>query len=321
MQKFKEIGWNGFLFAVPEDVYLTRQGGDAKQGTLTLESEKYMIEIKWEPIPEKPIKAVADLVIEQARKNIKKKMKRDLEVRERRSTTIHNHDAVYLHLKSIIEERYYIWYCQESDRVVVFRLVCESLDEKTREMIKRFFNSLRCHYKGKNIWSLMKTRFETPESFLLKDAEIKVGRARFILSDDKLSAFTIKTKMIIVEYFSLANLVFTDTYEDPEKWFEKNYLKDLKKVLKKRKIEFKTSEKKDLEGHTIIIRQAEKISGLSSRSTNLYSTAVWYCPEMNRMYAVTVASSIVKPFFLKRELNKKEHEKIFNEIIESFKCH
>jgi len=320
LQKFKEIGWNGFILTVPEDVYLTRQGGNAKQGTLMLESEKYLIELKWEPIPKKPLKAVADLLIEHSRKNIKKKTKRDLEVRERRNTTIQNHDAVYLYLKSTIEERYYVWLCKESNRIVIFRLACESFDEKTREMIKRFLNTLKCHDKGKNVWSLMKVRFEAPESFLLKDAEIKVGKARFILSDEKLSAFTIKTKMIIVEYFSLASLLFTDTYEDPEKWFEKNYLKDLKKTLK-RKIEFKTREKKDLEGHTVIIRQAKKTSGFYSRSTSLYSTAVWHCPEMDRMYAVTVASTVIKPFFLKRRLSKETHDKIFNEIIESFKCH
>jgi len=320
--KFKKIGWNGLLFRVPEEVYLTRHGGDAKRGTLSLESEGYLIEIQWEPIPKKPkpIESIIESIIERARKNVKK-AKQDLEIREGKNVTIHNHDAVYLHLKSIIEERYYIWYCKESDRIIFSRFVCTTFDKKSRNLIKQFLSSFKCHNKGKNVWSLMGIHFEIPQSFLLKAAEFKVGKTRIILEENKLSPFTVRTRTIIIEYFSMANLLFKDTYNDSEKWFEENYSKELKKILKKRRVQFKTIGKKELGSHRIIIKQAKTTSGFSTKSTNLYSTAIWHCPEMNRIYSVTVTSNITRPFLLKRELKKEEHEKIFNDLITTFKCH
>ncbi len=320
--KFKEIGWNGFLLTVPEEFYLARHGGNAKQGLISLESEGYLIEIKWEPIPKKPkpLESIIESLIELAKKSVKK-TKQDLKILERKNATINQHDAIYLHLKSMNDERFYVWYCKESDRVIISHFVFKTFDKKSRDLIKRFMRTFQCHMKEKNVWSLMKIRFESPKSFLLKEADIKVARSRIVLAEDKFSAFTVRTRTIIIEYFSIANLIFKDTYEDPERWFEKNYLKDLKKILKKRRIKFKTTGKRELDDHKIIIRQAKIASGLSSRSTDLYTTAIWYCEEMNRMYSVTVASSITKPFFLKRELNEEEHSNLFDDIITNFKCH
>ena len=320
--KFKEIGWNGFLLTVPEEMHLTRQGGDANRGTFLLESEGSLIEFSWQPIPKKPkpLASVVEGIVEQTRKKVEKE-KQKFSIYEKKNVSVNNHNAVYLRLKSVIEERYYIWYCQESNRIVVSRFVFETFNEKSRNFIKQFINTLKCHMKEKNVWSLMKVRFNSPQSFLLKEAKIEVGRTHLTLAENKLSMFTEKVRTINIDYFTMANLTFKDTYEDPEKWFEKNYLKDLKKILKKRWIKFETIDKKEIENHKIVIKQAKATSGLYIRSTEFYSNASWYCPEINRMYSVTFSSKISRPFFFKRELKKEEHDELFNEILESFQCH
>jgi len=320
--KFKEIGWNGFLLTVPEEMYLTRQGGNANRGTFLLESEGFLIEFNWQPIPKKPkpLDSIVDGVIERSKKKAEKK-KQKFRIYERKNVTVNNHNAVYLHLKSLIEERYYIWYCEESNRSVVSRFVLETFDEKSRNFIKQFLNTLKCHMKEKNVWSLMKVRFNSPQSFLLKEARMEVGRTHFTLEENKLSAFMERIRTINVDYFTMANLTFRDTYEDPKKWFEENYLKDLKKILKKRRIKFETIEEKEIDGHKIVIKQAKAKSGFYVRSTELYSNASWYCPEINRMYSVTVSSKVIRPIIFKRKLEKKEHDELFNRILESFQCH
>jgi len=307
---------------VPEEMHLTRQGGDANRGTIFLESERSLFEISWQPIPRKPkpLPSVVETIVDQAKKSAEKK-KQKFNVLERRDAVVNNHNAIYLRLKSNIEERYYIWYCQESNRLIISRFVFETFDEKSIRIIKQFLNMLKCHIKGKNVWSLMKFRFECPQSFLLRDTEIKVGKVHIGLVENKLSAFTEKVRTIYVDYFSMANLTFKETYEDPEKWFEKDYLKSLKKILKKRRIEFETSGEKELRGHKTVIKQAKVTSGLSTRRTDLYSNASWYCPETNRMYSITLNSGVARPMFFKRKLEKKEHDELFNEILESFQCH
>ncbi len=320
--KLKEIGWNGFLMKVPEEMHLTRQGGDANQGTFSLESERYLIEFRWQPIPKKPgpLLSVVETIIDQAKKDAEKK-KQKFNIKGRKDTTVYGHNAIYLRLETKIEEHYYMWYCQESNRIIISRFVCETLDEKSINMIKQFLNDLKCHSKEKNVWALMKIRFESPQSFLLKEARIGVGRSHIELEEKKLSAFTERVRAIHVDYFSLANLTFKDTYEDPEKWFEKDYLKDLKKTLRKRRIKFETSGEMEIRKHKAVIKQAMTRSGFTTRSVNLYTNATWYCPEMNRMYSITVTSGTTRPIFLKRELKKEEHESLFNELLKSFQCH
>jgi len=320
--KFKDIGWNGFLIPVPEEMHLVRHGGNADQGTFSLESEEYMIEFNWRPIPKKPkpLLSVVETLIDQAKKNAKKK-KQKLSIKGKKETTVYGHNAVYLRMETVVKEHYYVWYCQESNRLVIFRFVCETLDEKSRNLIKHLLNTLRCHMKEKNVWSLMRVRFKAPKSFLLRDARIGIGRGHIELAERKLSAFTEKTREIHVSYFSMANLKFKDTYEDPGKWFEKNYLKDLKKTLKKRRIKFETSGEMEIRGHKAVIKRAITKSGLTTRSTNLHTNATWYCSEMNRMYSVTVTSGATRPFFLKRKIEEEEHKELFNDILASFQCH
>jgi len=320
--KFKEIGWNGFLMKVPEEMHITRQGGNAQRGTFIIESEGHLIEFSWQPVPNKPkpLLSIVETIIDQAKKDAEKK-KQKFSIEERRDTTVKNHDAIYLRLKAPVEERYYIWNCQESGRLIASRFVFETFDEKTRKFVKQFLSTLQCHMKEKNIWALMKIRFETPQSFLLEDAKIEISKAHIVLTENKFSAFEESKRTICVAYFPMANLRFKDTYEDPEKWFEKNYMKDLKKTLRKRRFNFKTIEKKELKGHVAIIKQAKATTGIYVRSTDLCSNASWYCPEMNRMYSLSLNSKVTRPLFFRRQLKKEEHDNLFNEIFESFHCH
>ena len=320
--KLKEIGWNGFLMTVPEEMYLIRQGGNANQGTFSLESEECLVEFNWKPISKKkePLISVVESIIERAKKEADKK-KQKLSIKSKKATMVNNHDAMYLRMKSIAEECYYIWYCQESNRLVIVRFILETLDDKSRKFIKRFLAALKCHAEERYVWALMKMRFEAPKTFLLSEMKMEVGRAHILLVESNLSVFEERRRTINLDYFSMANLRFKDTYKDPEKWFEKNYMKAFKKILRKRKVHFNASGKKELNGHKAVIKQVKTASGFYMRSAILCSTACWYCSETNRIYILTVNSRTTRPIFLKRRLEKKEHDALFDEVLASFQCH
>jgi len=320
--KLKEIGWNGFLIKVPEEMHLTRQGGNAKRGTFFIESEDSLIEFSWNPLPKesKSLLSIVEQITDRIKKDAGKK-KIEFNIEEKKDTIVNNHDAIYLRLKYGIEERYYVWQCQESNRLIAIRFVFKEYDEKAKNIVKQLLSTIQCHTKEKNVWSLMKFRFEAPKTFLLSESRIEVGKSHIELIENEFYAFEERKRTIYVDYFPMANLRFKDTYEDPEKWFEKSYLKEFKRILKKRRIDFKTIGKKEMGGHEIIIKQAETTSGFSTRSTELCSAAFWYCPEMNRMYFIALNSKVTRLFFLKRKLKKKEHNDLFNEILESFQCH
>jgi hypothetical protein len=119
----------------------------------------------------------------------------------------------------------------------------------------------------------------------------------------------------------MANLLFKDTYQDPGKWFEKNFVKEFRKTLRKRRVRFATIGERDLSGHKAVIKRAKTTYGLYTRMTDLCSIACWYCQEMNRMYFVAVYSRVARPAFLKRVLKEEEHNELFDGILESFRCH
>ena len=318
--KFNEFGWTGFALKVPEEMRFTRQGGDSRLGNFMLEAENYMIEAKWEtfePKKAKPLSEIAEALVGQVKKQSKKQ---SITVLGKEDTYVSKHKALYMIMKSQAEERVYIWYCDESQRVIIFRFVFGAFDESARKITKHVLDTVQCHSE-KSIWSLLNLHFETPSSFLLTDTKITVGRAHFILSDRQLSSFADKTDRILIEYFSMANLIYEGTYKDLDKWLEKNYLKDLGKRLKERRIKFKLAEPIGVKRHKTVVKRATIKSGISWRKTTISTNATWYCPRMNRIYSVTVASSNKRPAFLSRKIDEEAHLKLMEDLLASFDCH
>jgi len=319
--RFEEIGWNGFLIRVPEEMHLTRQGGDANKGTFIIESEDSFIEFYWNPIPKRqmPLLSIVDQITDRIEREAKKKRLKF--TTERSDTIINDHKAIYLLLNYGVEERYYVWQCPESNRVIAVRLIFKTYGEKERNIVKQLMGTIKCHMDGDNVWSLMKIRFEAPKSFLLRSAEFSVGRSHIELAESKISMLEDFGRMIYVCYFPLANVRFKDTYNDPEKWFDNVYLRDFRRILRKRRVNFEFKDKVEIMGHEAIIKQAEMTSGLFTRTSGLCSAAFWYCPETNRMYFVALNTHISKPVILKRRIERTEHERLFGRILESFHCH
>ncbi|MCS7120565.1 MAG: hypothetical protein RMJ07_04115 [Nitrososphaerota archaeon] len=321
--KFKEFGWNNIFLEVPDEMRFSRQGGNSKNGTFVLEAENYFIEARWEEFDPKKIRPLSDVIdglVEQMKKKSKKK---DLEVKvmAREDTFIGRHKALYAVVRSSVDDRFYLWYCDDSSRIVILRFAFKAFDEDSKQIIRRVVDSFDCHGEKSNIWSVMEVRFSLPRSFLLTDTKVSVGRAHFMFTDQKLSAFTEKTRKLLIEYFSMANLVFKDSYRDLEKWFAQNYLKDLRKKLGEGKVEFKTVESKKIKRHNVLVKKAIKSSGISSRKSSILENLTWYCSGSNRIYSVTAASSVKRPFIFKREIDEEDFNKMMEELMLTFQCH
>ena len=199
--KFKEIGWNGFLVRVPEEMHLTRQGGNANKGTFFIESEDSLIEFSWNPLPKKSesLLSIVEQITDRIRKDAgKKKIKFSIE--EKKDAIVNNHDAIYLRLKYGVEERYYVWQCKESDRLIAVRFVFRANEEKARKIVRQLLSTIKCHVEKNNVWSFMKIRFEAPKTFLLSTTKIQVGRSYIQLVEDKPVSYThltLPTKRIV----------------------------------------------------------------------------------------------------------------------------
>jgi len=319
--KFKAFGWNGILFEVQEDMRFSRQGGNAKSGHVMLEAEEHVVEARWDTVIRKKSRPLSD-VTESLIKQMKgKSKKQEVSILKQEEAYVSTHKAMYMIPKSEIEERLYVWYCEESERLVILRFVFKVFDETAKTLMRRAIETMECHREKASTWSVMNLQFETPGTFLLTDTKIAVGRAHFMLTDRKQSAFSDKLWRILIEYFSMANVVFKDSYRDLNKWFEQNYQKDLRKMVRIRKFKFESPEPGSIRRHKTNIRQGVDNSGFSWRKTTVISNASWYCSGMNRIYSVTVLSTLSRPAFFKRVLDEEEHGKLLGNLLASFKCH
>lgn len=324
--KFKELGWNGFLLEIPEEMRLTSEGGNIKSGYLKFEMEGFLMEIRWDPFePEKtrPVAEIANSFIKKVKKTIEKESKRkiDLKVESLGSTPIASHNAYSMSIKSGAEkDLVYIWICEDSRRVIIAHLISLLPEDKSKEIIEHTLNSFKCHLDGERIpWVALNLQFQIPASFLLSDRKIAAGRTYLTFNEQKFSAFTERGRNLVVEYFSMANLIFEDSYRNPEKWFQDEYWKDLKKRLKN--VAFQTVEARRFMRHKAVYRRGIKKSGLLSRRTTVSENLTWYCSKSNRIYSITYVSYITRPLFLRRELDEEEDKKIMHDFLSSFKCH
>jgi len=319
--KFREFGWNGLFIEIPEEMRFTKYGGDAKSGHLIIEGEGCILEARWEPSSAKkakPLTEVAESLIEQIKKKSKK---RDIMILGKDETHVSIHDALYVVVKSAIDEHIYIWYCQESKRIMILHFLFKTFDESRKKVVKHMLDSLVCHRSESNIWSLLNVRFEIPVAFLLTEAKILAGRAHFMWTDRKLSSFSEKTTKILVEYFSMADVIYKNAYKNLDEWLELYYLKDLCKKLGDRRVRFKAAESTHIKRHNASFRQATIKSGLFSRKTTLYSNVTWYCSGMNRIYSVTIGSTNSRPALFERKVDKEAHTKFLENLLSSFECH
>jgi len=324
---FTEFGWNGLFFEAPEEGRFTRYGGNAKKGSFMLEAEDYLIEGRWEPIPKRrrPISMIASSLVDkmgdQYGKSKRRPRKQSATILEKKDARVYSHEALYIVVKAQSEERLYLWYCDESSRVIILRFIFKTFDESAKNIIKQVLESFKCHRENTNIWSLLNLRFEAPQELLLTGTKIAVGRARFILTGTKVTSFTERTSTLIVDYYSMANVVFKDTLDDLDGWFKKNYEKELCKQLKKRGIKFKLAEPRNLRKHKLVVKVAEEKSGLSWRGTTHYTNLTWYCPESNRIYIVTFLHTVSRPIILKRQIPESEYTDPVDNLLSLFKCH
>lgn len=324
--KFKELGWNGFLLEIPEEMRLTSEGGNIKSGYLKFEMEGFLIEIRWDPFEPKktkPLAEIANSFIKEIKKTIEKKSKKkiDLKVESMGNVLISSHNAYSMNIKSGTgKDLVYIWVCKDSKRVIIAHLISLLPEEKSKEIIEHTLSSFKCHFNEESIpWVALNLRFQIPDSFLLSERKIAAGRTYLTFRERKFSVFTEKGRNLVIEYFSMANLIFEDTYKNPEKWFQDKYWKDLKKRLKN--IAFQTSETKRFMRHKAVYKRGIKKSGLLSRRTTVSENLTWYCSKSNRIYSITFASYVNRPFFLKRKLDEEEDKRIMQDFLSSFKCH
>lgn len=325
--KFKELGWNGFLLQVPEEMRLATEGGNINSGYFRLEMENLFLEVKWEQANLKKPKSLAEIsasFIDSARKTIEKTAKKKVDVKAKVMENVfvssHNARSMLLETGSGLKEPTYIWVCEKSGRIIIAHFALSPLIEEGEKIVERILGSFKCHTEEDSVtWSALNTRFNIPSSFLLSERKIAVGRTYLTFRDQKFSTFAEIGRSLSIEYFSMANVIFEDTYKDVDAWFQKNYWKDLRKSHKN--IAFQSSEGKKIMRHNAIYRYGVSKSGLFTRKTMLCKNLTWYCSKSNRIYSITYTSYVSRPFFLRRKLSEEDEERFFQSFLSSFKCH
>lgn len=235
------------------------------------------------------------------------------------TTPIHQHQAFFVHFKTDIEGYAFFWYCNESSRLLVGQFTFKLADQYSKSVMRKTLRSLKCHGLDQNVWSVLGFSFKTPNSFRLIERKMIVGRTLLSFQEEERHPAAVQKTEILFEYFSMANVQFETTYTKPKKWIDEYYLDELKKRY--RGLKLKASRGRRIQGHRATVKKGSASSGLTLRKKALFIVASWHCPDMNRMYSVTVSKQVFRPIFLRRQVNEEDLKESFNNFFSSVSCH
>lgn len=318
--KFKPIGWQGIKFQVPEDWNFVVESGEKETGYAGFDSSYSKFELKWEKIKKKKAFSI-DAIID----NLIKKMKKSNEIFElvsRRNAKVFGHNAIYFQFKTAVKGYGITWYCDDEEKVFVGLFSFNpSEHEKAKAIFDGLVDSVKCHSRGKqDQWTVFGFSLKVPPDFELKERKFLVGFLTLSFHAEKRHPFCTEKYDLIFQYWSPATLKFKDFYDDPKTWFKEVYEKTLERrcrgKLKKGKFQsFK------IMGHAAKILTSAVKRGFISQVITKNKTYIWYCPETNRMYAVTLSKALSKQRFLPTKKYEAEPNEMFNKIVASISCH
>jgi hypothetical protein len=316
---FKPFGWQGIELEVPEDWIFSAESGSQKQGFVRLISNSSSFELKWEKMEKKKefsLETVMDNFIKKLQKADKK-----LKLLNRSSSKVFGHNAFYFHFESEHKGYGSVWYCEKDEKIFLGLFSFKPQYKEAGLTFSHCLSSLKCHAKDEwNTWVLLGFSFKLPSKFELKERKFLVGHTTLVLSTEEPHPFCTEKREVLFQYWSPANVKFEETYNDPEKWFESFYERELKKRYEG-KIEKGKFRSLKINGHPAKTLRTAMKRGLVGQTLSKNSTHMWYCPETNRIYALTLSKGLSKMRFIPSKKYEAIPVETFDKILASVSCH
>lgn len=318
--KLKPIGWQGIKLRVPEDWNFVVEAGNKNAGYAGFDSAYSNFELKWGKMKKKKafsLDAIVDNLIEKM-----KKTNKTFDLLKKRKMKVFGHNAVYFQFTTALKGYGIAWYCDHDEKVFVGLF---SFKPSEREKAEVVFNSLvdsvRCHSRGKrDQWTVFGFSLKVPSDFELKKRKFLVGFLTLSFYTEKRHPFCTEKHDLIFQYWSPATLKFKGFYGDPKRWFKEVYEETLERRCKGKlkKGRFRSFR---IMGHAAKTLTSTVKRGFISQVITKNKTCMWYCPETNRMYAVTLSKALSKPRVLPTKKYEDEPKETFNKILASISCH
>lgn len=318
--EFTPIGWQGLQFELPKDWNFNAESGNLRQGFIKLSSAYSTFELKWGKITDAK-KFSIESVVEKLVKKLKKSEK-NLKLLRKSSSKVFDHNSIYFDFKSDYKGRGIVWLCGKSEKLFIAILTAKPSDFKHAKLVlKCLLESIKCHVKGSwTGWSLFGFSLRAPSKFELKDRKFFAGHGTLTLSTEETHLLHKEETQVLFQYWSAANVEFEETYTDIEKWFEEFYEKELKKRYKW-KTEKKEFQNIRINRHSAKMLRSTAKGGLTSLNISENNTYMWYCPQRNRIYALTLSKGMHKKRFIPSKKRAALPIKMFNKILSSVSCH
>jgi len=325
------VGWQGIELRLPEGWNLVKEEGARQKGSMGFASASSTLELKWEEIKRKKVasvEAIAENFIKGLRKSVK-----DLKVLGKNPVKVFGHNGVSFHFESEQEGYGFTWYCDEHEKMFIGIFVFRPAElEAPKLVFRRLLESIRCHSpEGWERWSILGFSFRAPSTMRLARAPLEkalMGRNSLMLHAEEQHPFLVERTEVYLDYWSAADVIFEKTYRDPKKWFKEFYEEGLRKRYRGRmeKGRFQASK---VGGHKAEVLKTTFRSGRVEQSVTENRTHIWYCPETNRVYALTLTRGQRKnrlylglfKRFLSARRSEASSKRVLDGILASFSCH
>ena len=299
----KVFGWQGIKLQVPEEWELAAEKGGFTKGYIRLDDVTApKLSMSWDTVKEDKAKTPRE-ALKELKKEIKK---RDKSVKFLREDAIKvcGHPSRYFHWKSLTEGYELFWYCPDSKRAFASEFTFKP-DEywNLKPALDKVIESIQCHSTDDTrVWTTLDLKLEVPIEFNLVERSFYATRIHML--------FSTREAYFIFDRVGFAQTILTETYSDLQDWLEKVYEPELKRRFKGIKFGRIRSDKVfDHEGLTV--HSSYKSGTLFGKKHDVESQ-VWFCQQVNKIFAVTTVKEIGKNGKLNKGLKL---------ILSSVKCH
>jgi len=297
--RYKTFAWRGVVLQIPSDWDMAVDGVVGEEGGYIRidDAVRPRLEIRWERVPfekAKPPEEVAKRYLSDLRKRLEKKAKAiakarklkkvevpEVKVLSKERLKVRGHDALVMHLRGPEEALYATWYCEHSERHYSVQLSFRS-DEYAvqRAVFKRVIDTFECHGEGDTqMWVVYGITMQVPRDLELTSRRLTTGFSYIVLASKK------RDRYVVLSYSSMANVLLEEYYDSLEEWYR---ALPLKRVISQIcKVKPKVAGKLKVGPHEALLLKASTTHILKSRKMYL-SSAVWHCPESNRIVCLTV---------------------------------
>ncbi|MEM1508842.1 MAG: hypothetical protein QW291_05820 [Thermofilaceae archaeon] len=306
----KPIGWRHFELSVPSGWDIVAEGVSGNVEFFRVaDSANVRLEITLERISFEKAKSLNEMLSayqkmwEERLKELRKKhMEVEIKHVHKEEIKVASHNGLLWTFRVAGSPmKAVLWYCEKNERAISLTFTPYRVEED-EQLLERILEGVKCHYTSLSehaLWSLLLFNVYIPQEYRLVSAKFTTLSSYCIFSKERTEEY------VIIGYSGLASMLTDKFKKGAIGWFEKNIVKDFKKITK---VDFPKIKYEEIEDKTFKIKGST--FHILKSMKKIFLGNLWYDKNLDRFIGLAVYSKFNR---------EKDITNLLNNLLEQLK--